>query len=65
MGCVTFCSACAYKRAAPLEFVTDGDLVQDGHDGAATQTFILRDAAAKLKRSGEATSNVEAAKISR
>jgi hypothetical protein len=51
------------QKGAPLEFVTDGDLVQGGHDGAAMQTFILRDAAAKLKRSGEARTNVKAAKI--
>jgi hypothetical protein len=51
------------QKGAPLEFVTDGDLVQGGHYGAAMQTFILRDAAAKLKRSGAAKSNVEAAKI--
>jgi hypothetical protein len=51
------------QKGALLEFVTDGDLVQGGHDGAAMHTFILRHAAAKLKRSGEAKGNVEAAKI--
>jgi hypothetical protein len=51
------------QKGAPLEFITDGDLVQGGHDGAAMHTFILRAAAAKLKRSGLAKNNVEAAKI--
>jgi hypothetical protein len=51
------------QKGAPLEFVTDVDLIQGGHDGAAMDTFILRDAAAKLKRSGHAKNNVEAAKI--
>jgi hypothetical protein len=51
------------QKGAPLEFVTDVDLIQGGHDGAAMETFILRAAAAKLKRAGEAKSNVEAAKI--
>jgi hypothetical protein len=51
------------QKGAPLEFVTDVDLIQGGHDGSAMETFILRSAAAKLRRSGQAKSNVEAAKI--
>jgi hypothetical protein len=54
---------CLVQRGAPLEFVTDLDLIQGGHDGAAMDTFILRAKAAKLKRSGQAKNNVEAAKI--
>jgi hypothetical protein len=51
------------QKGAPLEFVTDVDLIQGGHDGAAMETFILRSAAAKLRRSGQAKNNVEAAKL--
>jgi hypothetical protein len=51
------------QKGAPLEFVADVDLIQGGHDGAAMETFMLRAAAAKLRRSGEAKNNVEAAKI--
>jgi hypothetical protein len=54
---------CLVQKGAPLEFVTDADLVQGGHDGAAMATFILRNEASKLKRSGRAKSNVEAATI--
>ena len=42
------------QKGAPLEFETDVDLIQGGHDGAAMETFMLRSAAAKLKRSGQA-----------
>jgi hypothetical protein len=51
------------QKGAPLEFVTDVDLIQGGHDGAAMETFILRSWAAKLKRSGQAKNNAEAANI--
>jgi hypothetical protein len=51
------------QKGAPLEFVTDVDLIQGGHDGAAMEAFILRSAAAKLRRSGQAKNNVEAAKL--
>jgi hypothetical protein len=51
------------QEGAPLEFVTDVDLIQGGHDGAAMKTFILRSAAAKLRRSGLAKNNVEAATL--
>ena len=51
------------QKGAPLEFVTDVDLIQGGHDGAAMEAFILRSWAAKLKRSGQAKNNVEVAKI--
>jgi hypothetical protein len=51
------------QKGAPLEFITDIDLIQGGHDGAAMDTFVLRAAASKLKRSGQAKNNVEAAKI--
>ena len=54
---------CLVQRGAPLEFVTDLDLIQGGHDGAAMETFILRSKAAKLRRSGRAKNNVEAAKL--
>jgi hypothetical protein len=51
------------QKGAPLEFETDVDLIQGGHDGAAMETFMLRSAASKLKRSGQAKTNVGAAKI--
>jgi hypothetical protein len=49
------------QTGAPLEFVTDVDLIQGGPDGAAVDTFILRSAAAKLRRLGRAKNNAEAA----
>jgi hypothetical protein len=51
------------QKGAPLAFVTDTDLIQGGHDGAAMETFMLRTAAAKLKRSGLVKNNKEAAKL--
>jgi hypothetical protein len=51
------------QKGAPLEFVTDLDLVQGGPDGSALDHFILRSTAKKLKELGQAKDNVEAAKL--
>jgi hypothetical protein len=48
---------------APLEVITDTDLMRGGADGAAFRTYALRDRADRLKKTGQARNNVEAAQL--